>query len=154
MEYLGHTFSPAEARILWYTRNLFMSKFIEAACINSFHSCNRAPPEVAISDTFSVFTISMAGIKGRSKWLEPIEPPHTSNTQVNSVNASVVPQVTNAPGSQPATDAVGSAEVSMMLGNTQQTSQIGTNDDVILDLSSDPYHVQKGVKPLAWSRCP
>ena len=41
MEYPGHTFSPAEARILWYTRNLYMSKFIEAACINSFHSCNR-----------------------------------------------------------------------------------------------------------------
>ena len=30
----------------------------------------------------------------------------------------------------------------MLLGNTQQPSQIGTNDDVILDLGSDPYHVQ------------
>ena len=119
-----------------------MSKFVEAACINSFHSCNKAPPEVTISDTFSAFTICMAGIKGRRKWLEPIDPPHTPNTQVNLVNAAVVPQVTNAPESQPATDTLGSAEVSMLLGNPQQTSQIGTNDGVILDLGSDPCHVQ------------
>ena len=30
----------------------------------------------------------------------------------------------------------------MLFGNTQQPSLIGTNDDVILDLGSDPYHVQ------------
>ena len=30
----------------------------------------------------------------------------------------------------------------MLLGNPQQTSHMGTNDGVTLDLGSDPYHVQ------------
>ena len=128
-----------------------MSKFIEAASINSFHSCNRAYAEVTVSETFSSFIISMAGIKGRSKWLEPIEPSHapntqadsshTPNTQADSVNASRVSLVTDAPRSQTTTDTVGSAEVSLMLGNVQHTSQVGTNDDVTLDLGSYPYLV-------------
>ena len=105
---------------------LILIIFNSYVCIYEIWKCirkNKAPSEVTISDTFSAFTISMAGIKGRRKWLEPIEPPHTPNTQVNSVNTAVVPQVTNAPESQPATDAVGSADVSMMLGNTQHTSK-------------------------------
>ena len=107
-----------------------MTKFIEAACINSFHSCNRAYAEVTVSDTFSAFTISMAGIKGRSKWLDPIEPSHPPNIQADSVNTSMVPLVTDALGPQFTTDAVGSAEVSLVLGNVQHTSQVGINDDV------------------------
>ena len=119
-----------------------MSKFIEAACINSFHSCNRAYAEVTVSDTFSAFTISMAGIKGRSKWLDPIEPSHPPNIQADPVNTSVVPLVTDALGPQPTTNDVGSAEVSLVLGNVQHNSQFGTNDDVTLDLGSNPYLVQ------------
>ena len=118
-----------------------MSNFIEAACINSFHSCNRAHAEVTVSDTFSVFITSMAGIKGRSKWLEPIESPHPPIIQADSVNASMVPLVTDDIGSQPTTDAVGSAEISLLLGNAQHSPQVGTNDDVTLDLGSTPYPV-------------
>ena len=142
IEYPGHTFTPSNARILWHTRNLYMSQLVEAACINSFHSCNKAPPEVTISDTFSAFVTSMAGIRGRRKWQEPIEHPHTDSTQVNSVDANVDLQVTNAPALQPATDGVGSAEVSTLLGIPQQTSSVSINHDVTLDLGSDPYRLQ------------
>ena len=119
-----------------------MSQFVEAACINSFHSCNKAPPEVTISDTFSAFVTSMAGIKGRRKWQEPIEHPHIDSTQVNSVDTNVDLQITNAPTLQPATDGVGSAEVSMLLGIPQQTSSVSNTHDVTMDLGSAPYHLQ------------
>ena len=118
-----------------------MSQLVEAACINSFHSCNRAPPEVTISDTFSAFVTSMAGIRGRRKWQEPIEHPHTDSTQVNSVDANVDLQVANDPALQPSTDGVGSAEVSSLLGIPQQTSSVSINHDVTLDLGSDPYRL-------------
>ena len=75
-----------------------MSKLVEIPYTNSFHSYNRAHAEVTISETFSSFIISMAGIKGRSKWLEPIESPHTPNIQANSANTSMVPLVTDALG--------------------------------------------------------
>ena len=118
-----------------------MSKFIEAACINSFHSCNRAYAEVTVSDTFSAFTISMAGIKGRRKWLDPIEPSYPPNTQADPLNTSAVPLVPDALGPQATTDVVGSAEISLVLGNVQHNSQFGTSDDVTLDLDSNPYLV-------------
>ena len=67
--------------------------------------------------------------------------------------------------SQPPTDspAVGSAEVSLMLGNAQHTSQVGTNDAVTLDLGSNPYLVlgsqassldQMPLGPMAGSQDP
>ena len=118
-----------------------MSKFIEAACINSFHSCNRAYAEVSVSDTFSAFTISMAGISGRRKWLDPIEPSYPPNTQADPLNSSVVPLVPDTPGSQATADNVGSAEISLVLGNVQRNSQVGTSDDVTQDPYSNPYPV-------------
>ena len=118
-----------------------MSKFIEAACINSFHSCNRAYAEVSISDTFSVFTTHMAGISGRRKTLDPIEPSHPPNTQAYPLNYSIVSLVPNTPGSQATADNVGSAEISLLLGSVQRNSQVGTNDDVTQDPDSNPYPV-------------
>ena len=81
MDHPGHSFTPAEAiRLIYSTRDLNVSRMEEAACINTFHSCNRANPEVSLSKTYSSFITHMTGIKGRSRRLAAMEHPTAPNT--------------------------------------------------------------------------
>ena len=65
MDHPGHSFSPAEAiRLIWSMRDINLSRIVEAACINTFHCCNRAWPELSLSHTLSSFITHITGIKG------------------------------------------------------------------------------------------
>ena len=148
MDYPGHTFSPLEAtKLLYSTRDLNLCKMIEAACINTFHSCNRAWPDVSLSDTFSSFVTHITGIKGRSKRLTAIEPrtaPSTStaNTPQNTVvDTPLAISDASPPQSQINGPMIGSSVIHHALGSTH-IPPTGTNDSTLLDHSSLSYTMQ------------
>ena len=142
MDYPGHTFSPAEAaRLIWSTRDINLSKIVEAACINTFHSCNRAWPDVSLSYTLSSFITHITGIRGRSKRLAAIEYPTAPNATQNTTPPSPMVDTPGAmldvSSTQPRMDGpmIGSSTVLQALGSTQH-SPIDDNNTALVDQGS------------------
>ena len=123
------------------SRDINLSRIVEAACINTFHSCNRAYPEVSLSHTLSSIIIHITGIRGRSKRIVAIEYPTAPNTTQNTtppspmVNTPVA--MLDVSSSQPRMDSpmIGSSTVLQALGSTQH-SPIDDNDTALVDQSS------------------
>ena len=150
MDHPGHSFSPSEAtRLIWSTRDLNLSRIVEAACINTFHCCNRAWPDVSLSDTLSSFITHITGIKGRSKRLTAIEPHTTPNTSAANTSQSTMVDTplaildVSSPQPQMNGPMVGSSVILQTLGSTQHTPPTGTNDTTSLDHSSLSYTTQE-----------